>query len=324
MDRCWAEVDLNIIKNNVEKLRRSKDFMAVVKANGYGHGAIPVAGTALEAGATWLGVAIPEEGIELREAGINAAILVLSESFNVNDIVNYNLVPVVYTKEFIGQLPRGYPVHLKVDTGMHRVGCQPEEASSLVSFIKECGLELQGFMTHLAGASDLMQLTIFDFLIADLDLGSEVLIHAASSTAVRSGIGKYNMDRCGLAMYDGSMTLKSSIKLIQRVKAGEGVSYGWNYHLEETGYVGIIPIGYADGVPRRLIGTNVWINEKTVSTIISVTMDQMIVNLGKEAYQISVGDEVDLLIHEWPPRLDTISYEVLCNIRKRVPRYYKQ
>jgi alanine racemase len=179
-------------------------------------------------------------------------------------------------------------------------------------------------MTHLAGVSDYSQLALFDSIIGDLNLRSEVLIHAASSKAVQSNIGKYDMDRCGFSMYDGSMVLKSSIKLIQRVRAGEGVSYGWNYRLEETGYVGIIPIGYADGVPRKLVGTDVWINEKMRSMIISVTMDQMIVDLGKEAFKVSVGDEVDLLIHEWPSRLDTISYEVLCGIRKRVPRYYKQ
>lgn len=324
MNRCWAEVDLNIIKTNVEKLHRSKDFMAVVKANGYGHGAIPVAKAALEAGATWLGVAIPEEGIELREAGIKAPILALSEPFSVDGIVDYGLIPVVYTREFIAQLPRGYPVHLKVDTGMHRVGCQPNEASSLVDFIKECGLELQGFMTHLAGASDLTQLAVFNCLLRELDLTPDVLIHAASSSAVQSGIGKYNMDRCGIAMYDGAMALKSSIKLIQRVKAGEGVSYGWNYRPEEARYIGIIPIGYADGVPRKLIGTDVWIKEKVRSPIVSVTMDQLIVDIGNEPFQISVGDEVDLLIHEWPSRLDTISYETLTGIRKRVPRYYKQ
>lgn len=323
MNRCWAEVDLNIIKTNVEKLHRSKDFMAVVKANGYGHGAIPVAASALEAGATWLGVAIPEEGIELREAGIKAPILILSEPFDIKGIVEYRLTPVVYTREFIAQLPRGYPVHLKVDTGMHRVGCQPYEASSMISFIKECGLELQGFMTHLAGASDLTQLALFESLVQELNLGPDTLIHAASSNAVQSGIGKYDMDRCGLAMYDGALALKSSIKLLQRVKAGEGVSYGWNHRLKETGYIGVIPIGYADGVPRRLIGTDVWAKEKIRVPIVSVTMDQMIVDLGKEEFQISVGDEVDLLVHEWPSRLDTILYEALCGIRKRVPRYYK-
>lgn len=324
MDRCWAEVDLNIIKTNIERLRRSKDFLAVVKANGYGHGAIPVAGAALEVGATWLGVAIPEEGIELREAGINAPILVLSEPFNVNTLVENRLVPVVYTKEFIVQLPRGYSVHLKVDTGLHRVGCQPDEVGSLISLIKEHELKLQGFMTHLAGSSDLTQLSLFDSLIKSLNLGPEVLIHAASSKAVQSNIGKYDMDRCGIGMYDGSMALKSRIGLIRRVDAGEGVSYGWNHRLEETGYIGIIPIGYADGVPRRLVGTDVWINEKIRSTIVSITMDQIIVDLGKEAFKVSIGDEVDLLIHEWPSRLGTILYEVLSGIRKRVPRYYKQ
>lgn len=320
--RCWAEIDLDEIQNNVRKLHRSQNFMAVVKANAYGHGAVQVARTAFGAGATWLGVATPEEGIELRNAGIEAPILVLSEPLSLDGVVENELTPVVYTRKTINKLPDGYPVHLKVDTGMHRVGCQPDEASSLVNLINRRGLRLQGLMTHLAGANDSRQLALFDSVVKNLQIESEVLVHAANSNAVLQGIGKYDMDRCGIAMYNGAMKLKSRVGLIQRVEAGEGISYGWNYCLKERGYVAIIPIGYADGVPRGLKGTEVLIGE-TRATIVSVTMDQIIVDLGRDSL-VSVGDEVDLLIHEWHTRLGTISYEVLCGIRERVPRHYKQ
>lgn len=319
MDRCWAEIDLRLIKNNIKMLRRSKNFMAVVKANGYGHGAVAVTRAALEAGATWLGVAIPEEGVELREAGFIAPILILSESSEIEHIVEYNLTPAVYTRRFIEGLPKGYPVHLKIDTGMHRVGCQPEEAQSMVNFIRDHGLRLQGLMTHLAGADDLTQLSKFDSLIDDLNLPSSTLIHAANSKAVLNGLGKYDMDRCGIAIYDGSMTLKSNVRLIQRVRAGEGVSYGWEHRFSETGDIGVVSIGYADGVSRKLIGTDVLIRGKRFS-ILSITMDQMILDLRSD---VSVGDQVDLLVQEWPSRLNSLTYEVLCGIRKRVPRYYK-
>lgn len=322
MERCWAEIDLDVIKDNIRTLHRSKDFMAVVKANAYGHGAVPVARAALEAGATWLGVAIPEEGIELRNAGIESPILLLSESFHLYDVVRYHLTPVVYTRNNIIELPRDWPVHLKVDTGMHRVGCQPEEVSSLINLIDRRGLRLQGLMTHLAGANDSRQLAVFDSIIKDLHLGPKVLVHAANSNAVLQGIGKYDMDRCGIAMYSGAMKLKSRVGIIQRVEAGEGISYGWNYCLKERGHVAVIPIGYADGVPRRLKSTTVLINNRFRSTIVSVTMDQTIVDIGNN-FSISVGDEVDLRVHEWPERLGTISYEVLCGIRERVPRHYK-
>lgn len=320
-DRCWAEIDLGIVKRNIQGLRRSADFMAVVKANAYGHGAVPVAKAAIDAGATWLGVAIPEEGIELREAGIVTPILILSEPFNLNNVDEYNLTPVVYTRKTINDLPWGCPVHLKVDTGMHRVGCQPAESSSLINLINRRGLRLQGFMTHLAGTNDSKQLALFDSLIKELHIGSNVMVHAANSQAVQKGVGEYDMDRCGIAMYNGVMKLKSRVGLIRYVEAGEGISYE-NFRLPYSGYIGVIPIGYADGVPRRLreVGGTVSVNGEDAS-IISVTMDQTIIDLGWKT-SVSVGDEVDLLIHEWPDSLSTISYEVLCGVRDRVPRQY--
>lgn len=295
--------------------------MAVVKANGYGHGDIEISRAAIEAGANCLGVAIIEEGIALREAGISAPILVLSEPFEVEGLAEYNLTPVVYTKRLIKQLPAGTNVHLKIDTGMHRVGCYPEEVMALVNAIHQQGLHLEGVMTHLADANNnLRQLAKFDSVIKLLN-DPTVIKHAANSSAVLAGIGKYDMDRCGIAMYGDSMQLKSRIGLVKRVEAREGISYGGNYCLNEDGYIGVVPIGYADGVPRRLAGTEVLLSNGVRAIIISVTMDQTIVDL--RSTTCSVGTEVNMLIQEWPTRLGSLAYESFCGISSRVPRIYK-
>lgn len=319
--RCWAEIDLTVIKDNIKQLHRSPNFMAVVKANGYGHGAIEISRASTESGANWLGVATIEEGIVLREAEIAAPILVLSEPYNDEGLTEYDLTPVVYTSQFIKQLPMGMNVHLKIDTGMHRVGCYPEEVPALMNLINQKELKLQGLMTHLAGtSSDDKQLAIFNSVIKDFKIGDKVIKHVANSAAVSAGIGHYDMDRCGIGMYGTSMQLKSRIGLIKKVSAGEGISYGGNYHLKEDGYIGIVPIGYADGVPRRLIGTKVLLNNGLKAIIASVTMDQMIIDL--RGVVCSVGMEVNLLIHEWPNRLNSTPYENFCGISTRVPRIY--
>lgn len=296
--------------------------MAIVKANGYGHGAIETSRAAIEAGANWLGVAIIEEGVALREEGITVPIMVLSEPFDVTGLIEFDLTPVVYTKRLIKQLPAGMNVHLKIDTGMHRVGCDPEEVLPLVNAIHQQGLHLQGVMTHLANANNNQrQLAVFDSAVSSIpDPG--IIKHAANSSAVLAGIGKYDMDRCGIAMYGNSMRLKSKIGLIKRVAAGEGISYGGKYRLNEDGYIGIVPIGYADGVSCRLAGTEVLLSNGVRAIIASVTMDQMIIDL--RGSFCSVGTEVDLLIQEWPSRLGCIPYEVYCGIGNRVPRIYTQ
>lgn len=318
--RCWAEINLTTIKNNVRNLRRSPNFMAVVKANGYGHGDIVVSSAAVMAGANWLGVAIIEEGIALREAGFTVPILVLSEPFETTGLAEYRLTPVVYTKRLIKQLPAGMNVHLKIDTGMHRVGCYPEEVLPLVNAIHQQELHLEGVMTHLANANNnLTQLTMFDSVVDNIN-DPTIIKHAANSSAILTGIGQYDMDRCGIAMYGNSMQLKSKIGLVKRVAADEGISYGGNFCLKEDGYIGIIPIGYADGVPCRLVGTEVLLSNGIRAIIASVTMDQMIVDL--RGSTCSIGTEVNLLIQEWSDRLRCTPYEVFCGIGNRVPRIY--
>lgn len=319
--RCWAEIDLGVIKENIGILKRlgSGKLMAVVKANAYGHGAVRISEVAEECGVDWLGVAIVEEGIELRKAGIQLPILVLSEPANVVGLREYELTPVVYSKDFIDQLPVETPVHLKVDTGLHRVGCNPEDVLARIANISNAGLQFQGLMTHLAGSDDHVQLDLFDKILEGLEL-TPPLVHAASSRATLGEYGSYDMDRCGIAIYDMSMSLKSKVSFIRRVKAGERISYGGAYTLDKDSYIAVVPIGYADGVPRGLVGFSVLVGGG-MAPVVSVTMDQLILDLG--GVGVKTGTEVNLLISEWAEYLNTISYEVYCGIRNRVPRIYK-
>lgn len=307
--------------------------MAIVKANGYGHGAIQVSKLAVDVGVDWFGVSFPEEGKELRKSGLwNGCygadafprILVLAEPEKslVLEIDKFALTPVVYTPEFIRCLSPGTPVHLKVDTGMHRLGCNPSEVSELVKLINDCGLVLEGFMTHLAGGpggSDKNQLNLFNYVKGFLDSDLDVIVHAANSKAVMNGYAKYDMDRCGFAIYDGAMKLFSKISFTRFVKTMERVSYGGKYMIKTGSYLGVIPIGYADGLPTSLVGNTFKVGGEYV-VVASVTMDQTILDLGKAHFP--VGTEVDLCVSNWANWLDIIPYEIYTRIANRVPRIY--
>lgn len=365
-----AEIDLEAARANVASLAaRAGDaaFMAVVKADGYGHGAVPVARAALEAGADWLGVATVEEGIELREADIGAPVLVLSEPLAsaAEAVVAHRLVPVVYREGWIDALAEAVaaagqtdplPVHLKVDTGMHRVGCDPDDAVTVAKAIaRRAELRLEGLMTHLAVADDPEnratgdQLARFENVRAALeeaDVGSEI-VHAANSAAtITRPETHYDLVRCGIALYgippapalDGQaslqpvMRLRAEVAQVRRVAAGEGISYGHRYRPERDANVAVLPLGYGDGVPRRLglAGGEVLIGGRRRPIAGTVTMDQFMVDCGDDA--VSVGDEAVLIgrqgdeeitANEWAQLLDTIGYEITCGIGTRVPRRYR-
>ena len=221
----WSEIDLDAVRANVVALRAAAEpaaLLAVVKADGYGHGAVPVARAALDAGAAWLGVALVEEGVRLRDAGIDAPILLLSEppSVAAAAVVAAALTPVVYTPAGIEALAKAVvaagreaplPVHLKVDTGMHRVGCHVDEAVGLVEAIAQRGeLQLQGICTHLAVADEpddtytIEQLARFDALLATLHArgARPPLVHAANSAALLEfPQARYDLVRAGIAVY---------------------------------------------------------------------------------------------------------------------------
>lgn len=335
----------------------------MVKADGYGHGAVTAARAALDAGAGWLAVALVEEGVTLRRAGIDAPVLVLSEAPGaaMGAVVAAGLTPTVYTpagvaaaSDAAGAPGASLAVHLKVDTGMHRLGADPADALALARAVDRApGLRLGGVWTHLAVADDdtqdaytAAQLERFDAVRAALaadgiDAG---LVHAANSAAaVRHPASRYDLVRCGLAVYGYSpapglaataglrpaLSLKSKVSFSKVLGAGERVSYGRRYALGGDATVATIPLGYADGVPRRLsaLGGEVLIGGCRRPIAGTITMDQLLVDCGPG--QATAGDEVVLLgrqgdevitADDWARSLDTIPYEILCGIGPRVPR----
>ena len=333
-----------------------------MKADGYGHGSVEVARAALEGGATWLAVALAEEGTVLREAGIDAPILLLSEPPIASwfEVVRIGLTPTVYTAEAIDALAevaataaQPIKVHLKVDTGMHRVGAEADGVVALAQRIAAAeGLHLEGLWTHLAVADELgsdftaLQLERFDHAQKAVAAAGIVpdCVHASNSAgALFHASGRLDMVRTGIALYgyDPAMSggidvrpaleLKARVTFVKRVPAGDAISYGLRYRFEGDSYVATIPIGYADGVPRRLglVGGEVLMRGKRRRIAGVVTMDQITIDCGDD--EIAAGDEVVLLgqqdgeqitADDWARLTDTISYEILCGIGPRVPRVY--
>jgi alanine racemase len=376
---AWADIDLGAVRHNAALLRRlasPAEVCAVVKADAYGHGELPVARAALEGGASWLAVALVEEGVTLRDAGIEAPILLLSEPPDeaLAEAVARRLVPTVYSTERIGALAKTVadrgsgplPVHLKVDTGMHRVGADPAEAPALADLISaDPGLELGAVWTHLAvadgaGAEDTAyttgQLERFDAVLATLAAAGHrpPLVHVANSAGtIATPAARRDLVRCGLAVYGVAPTqalgeqlaaatgggrlrpvlsLRSRVTLVRDLDAGERPSYGRARPLAVRSTVAVAPIGYADGVPRRLFdeGGSVLVRGVRRPLAGTVTMDQIMVDCGPAgSSDVEVGDEMVLIgsqggdeitADEWAGRLGTVSYEVLCGIGPRVPR----
>lgn len=364
---AWAEVDLNAIRHNVgvlSELSRPAEFLAVVKANGYGLGAAPVAQAALEAGATRLGVALVDEGIALREAGIGAPILVLSEPppEAMAEAVRHHLTPTLYTEAgveaaaFAVGRRKPMDVEVKVDTGMHRVGADIETAVKVARLIHDSPhLHLAGLWTHLAAADEpdnpytAQQLERFE--VARDRLAREGVVpeyvHAANSAGAIAHPGaRYDVVRCGIALYGydpgpalaglvdlkPALTLRARVTHVKELDEGDRISYGLRYTMPERGVVATVPLGYADGVPRRWfdVGGSVLIGGRRLPIAGTITMDQLVVDCGS-TLDVAVGDDVVLLgrqgdqevtADEWAAALGTINYEVLCGIGPRVPRVY--
>lgn len=361
---AWAEVDLDAVAHNVGVIRARAApaaVWAVVKADGYGHGAVEVSRAAIAAGAEGLCVALVSEGIELRHAGIDAPILLLSEQppITASHVVDHRLTPTVYTHDYIAALAAaggtGLPVHLKIDTGMQRVGAHPHAAGALVAAIEERAprLRLAGIYTHLATADDpaddftTRQLADFD---AALDhLPAPPLVHAANSAgALAWPDARRSLVRAGIAIYGISpgpgvdelcdelrpaMSVRALVSYVKQVRAGSRISYGLHYTFERDTTVATIPIGYADGVPRRLssVGGQVLVGGRRCPIVGVVTMDQLMVDCGDA--DVRIGDEVVLIgeqegpegferirAEDWARSLDTIGYEIVCGISTRMPR----
>ena len=366
---AWAEVHTGLISHNVAIVAQRTapvQVWAVVKANGYGHGAIQVANAALAGGATGLCVAIVDEGVALRRAGITAPILLLSEQpAELADlIVGYQLTPTVTTTRGAAVLAASasaadqtVKVHIKVDTGMHRVGVAPNEVVSLASFISSYeSLTIEGVYTHFAVADDpshvanASQLSAFNTVLDGLSSRgiNPPLVHAANSAAALANEpSRFTMVRLGIAMYGlrpgpgvaelcagliPAMSLKARVSAVRWVEAGEAVSYGLVRPLTNGSLIATVPIGYADGVPRALGRTNIQVllNGVPRSFAGTITMDQLMIDCESDS-SVTVGDEVVLIgkqgehsvtADDWADALGTIGYEIVCGISPRIFRRY--
>jgi len=373
----WAEIDLDALRANAGSIAKRvapAALCAVVKADAYGHGAVRAALAFLEGGAQGLAVAIVDEGVELRQAEITAPILLLSEpaadAFEV--CFAAGLTPTIATIEGVRYAANAakviggsQPIHIKVDTGMHRVGVSVEDLGALIDeVIAHPQLVIEGMYTHFAVAdgessedvaytdAQLMRFDEAVAIAADRGITPPVLHAANSAGAISRADARFSMVRAGLVLYgevpstqtrkaaealDGALelkpalTIKARVSAVRDIDAGERPSYGRRRALLGKSRVATVPMGYADGFPRRLFdaGAEVLISGRRYPLAGSVTMDQIMADCGD--HHVAVGDEVVLLgsqgsevisATEWAQRLETITWEVLCGIGPRVHRRY--
>ncbi|MBA4370230.1 MAG: alanine racemase [Coriobacteriaceae bacterium] len=363
---AWVEIDHGAVSDNVVALRRllkpGTSFMAVVKADGYGHGPEGCARAAVAAGADRLGVATVDEAVALRVAGLAEPLHLLSEAppEAAGDIVEHGLTPTVFTRGFATALSAAamraaaeVPFHLKVDTGMNRVGVRPEEARDFVlSLAGLTGLKMEGVFTHLATADvsgdwDFgKQVERFDAMLRSLrDRGIDPgIVHAANSPAtILHPEAHYDMVRCGIAIYGlhpaeatrdrvvlrPAMSVKARVVHVHRVPMGEGVSYGLTWRAASPTSVATLPLGYADGVHRVLSGEmRVLIGGVACRQIGRVCMDQLVVEVPR-GHEVCPGDEAvivgsqggeTILLDELAKLAGTINYEMACAFSMRLER----
>ena len=362
--RAFVEVNLNAISNNI-KLVKSKtqaQILAVVKADAYGHGLIPVAKCAVDAGATWLGVALLEEAISLREAGIKVPIIswLTPPSSDFKQAIELDIdlaIPslkhlevIVAAGKALGKKPR---VHIEVDTGMTRGGLLGEWPEFLIA-AKGAEIEVVGFWSHFARADEpdeianQSQMLEFESKLAQLIATgiTPKYIHLANSAATLTNPNSHkNIVRLGIAMYglspdvntlgssqnlelEPAMTLKAEIHLVKRVPAGSPVGYGGTQTTLRDTKLAIITIGYADGIPRNTSSAaGVFAAGRKAAIIGRVSMDQFVVDLGADSNAVA-GEIVEVFgangysIDDWAAASGTINYEIVTRIAARVPRIY--
>jgi len=366
---AWAEIDLGAIEHNVSRLKAltptGTSFMAVVKADGYGHGAVQVARAALQGGADRLGVATVDEALVIRGAGIEAPLHILSEppADACGILIDHAITPTVTTREFALALGReaahrgaraGY--HLKVDTGMNRIGVRAEDAAEFVARLAGVpGLQLEGTFTHFATA-DVPGDWDFDrqlerFLAALDAMRTEGVapgtVHAANSPAtILHPESHLDMVRCGIAIYglhpapstrglvelEPAMSVKARATCVKRIGLGDGVSYGLTYRAAAPTTIVTLPLGYADGVHRVLSNRMpVLIGGVRCPQVGRVCMDQLMVeaprgvepSFGDEAVLVGVQGGERIVLDELADLAGTINYELACAFGMRLPRVYK-
>ena len=365
--RALARVDLGAVARNCERLKAAltggADLCAVVKADGYGHGAGPCAFAALRGGATWLAVATAREAMQLRDEGIDARVLVMG-ALTPEDTqlaLQAEADVVAWREGFVRRLAewaegRHARVHVKLDTGMGRLGARdPEEAVRVADAVEADDLlELAGLMTHFATADEIgdehfpRQLERFTAFTERMTPDHpEAIVHAANSAAtLREPASHFDMVRCGIAVYgldpfnsdpaehalEPALSLSSYVGRAEHFEEGAGAGYGQTWHAESPTWVGTLPIGYGDGWRRGLSNNaEVLVGGRRRPLVGTVSMDNVTVDLGTEASAagepaVLIGPQGDerILCEEVAQRLGTINYEVTCGLSARVPRLYER
>jgi len=371
---AWVEVNLEYLAQNVKALKRlvkpDVKLLAVVKADAYGHGAVMTAPTMLASGVDVLGVASIDEGLDLRSAKINCDILVLGAVpvWAFESVAENNISVLIFSEEHISACRQAYErtgkkvkVHIKIDTGMNRIGVAEAEAVEFIKKVQNSNfIDLQGVFSHLACAEDekesKKQFDKFNEIISQIDT-KNLILHILNTAGimsypdyqfnmVRAGIGLYGLmpDLGGLAAQKFSslakaelpniqtskllpvISLKGRITRIQTMPKGDGISYGHTFVADKDTKVATVPIGYADGVPRALSNKIFGeIDGKKIGQIGNITMDQMMFDISnidtKEGDVITLLGD-DLLIDEWAKIVGTINYELTCRLKVRLPRVY--
>ena len=361
----WAEIDLDALTSNYEEIRRivgpNVKILGVVKADAYGHGSLECAQTLCDAGVDMLAVAFIDEAIALRQGGITEQILLLgfTAKEHIPDLIRWDVIPGVYQMDFAQALSDHcleigicHPIHIKIDTGMGRIGIGWREAAQMIDAMNQlAGIELQGLYTHFstADAADKThtqeqirryQQVLMELAEKNIDIPIK---HMANSAGIFDVEGvHFDMVRPGIILYglypsaevDRSkiglkpvMTLKSTIVHLKTLHPGETVSYGNRFVAKEDRIIGTLPIGYADGYTRMLNGrAMVWIEGQLVPVVGSICMDQCMIDL-TDVEAVSLYDEVELFGNNisadvLAEALGTINYEITCMVNKRVPRVF--
>ena len=357
---AWVEINISNLEHNIKEIRKNVPqgvkLLGVVKADAYGHGALMLAPTILASGIDMLGVASIDEGVDLRNAGITCEILVLGAVpvWAVESAVKNNLSISVFSKEHLKACLQAYnrtgikpKVHIKLDTGMNRIGISTDDAIDFIKEVQDCGfIDLQGIFTHLASAEETdktqEQFKKWNNVINNANTDG-LLLHILNSAGTACyDVANSNMRRVGISLYGlypdfpnipfekpklkQLISLKGRVVNLHTAKDGEGVSYCHTYVAKGDREIATIPIGYADGVPRLLSNKiSGFINGKEVPQVGNITMDQMMFDV--TGVEVSTGDVITLLdeehpIDDWAKILNTINYELTCRLKVRLPRVY--
>ena len=357
---AWVEINISNLENNIREIKKNVPkgvkLLGVVKADAYGHGSVMLAPTILASGIDMLGVASIDEGVDLRQAGINCEILVLGAVpvWAVESAVKSNLSISIFSKGHIEACHKAFKrtgmkpkVHIKLDTGMNRIGVRTDDAIEFIKEVQACDfLDLHGLFTHLAAAEELdkaqKQIEKWNNVINNINTEGLLLHILNTAGTICYDVPNSNMRRVGIALYGlypdfpdidfrnpklkQLISLKARIVNIHTAKDGEGVSYCHTFTANGERTIATVPLGYADGIPRLLSNKITGrLNGVEVPQVGNITMDQMMFDItGVQALE---GDIITLLDEEksidvWAKILNTINYELTCRLKVRLPRIY--